>query len=106
MQNESSSPSGSAVLCPRASAKFEVVAIKPAAAGQGGTMSRGGPGTRTPGTWMCRNMTLKTVAAIAYDTWAEGQLIAPDWTEEARFDIDAKVPAGALTDVLRPLLRQ
>jgi uncharacterized protein (TIGR03435 family) len=50
-------------------------------------------------------MTLKNLVAIAYDTWAEGQLVAPAWTEEFRFDIDAKVPSGAMKGDLLPMLR-
>jgi uncharacterized protein (TIGR03435 family) len=86
--------------------KFEVVAVKPASPDQGGTMSRGGPGTRTPGTWMCRNVTIKNVVMIAYDTWIEGELVGPGWTDELRFDIDAKLPSGAPKDSLRPMLRE
>jgi uncharacterized protein (TIGR03435 family) len=85
---------------------FEVVSIKPAAPDQHGAMSRGGPGTRTPSTWMCRNMSLNNLIYIAYDTRVDGQLVAPGWTEEFRFDVDAKVPSGAPKDSLRPMLRE
>jgi uncharacterized protein (TIGR03435 family) len=84
---------------------FEVVAIKPTA-DQNGVVSRGGPGTHIPTTWMCRNMTLKNLIAIAYDTWVEGQLVAPAWTDEFRFDIEAKVPSGAPNGSLQPMLRE
>src|ERR1035441_333907 len=85
---------------------FEVVSIKSAAHDQNSVSSRGGPGTRTPGTWMCRNMSLKNLIDIAYDARVEGQLGAPDWAEEFRFDIDAKVPSGAPKESLRPMLRE
>lgn len=84
---------------------FEVVSVKPAAPGQNGVSSRGGPGTPTPGTWTCRNMSIRNIVSIAYDTWIEGQLVAPDWTGDLRFDIDAKTPSGASSDSLRPMLR-
>ena len=55
---------------------------------------------------MCRNMSLKNLIDIAYDARVEGQLAAPDWAEEFRFDIDAKVPSGAPKESLRPMLRE
>ena len=85
---------------------FEVVSIKPAAPDQNSVSSRGGPGSRTPGTWTCRNMSLHNLITIAYDARMEGQLVAPKWAEDLRFDIDAKVPTGAPKDSLRPMLRE
>jgi uncharacterized protein (TIGR03435 family) len=51
-------------------------------------------------------MSLHNVIMIAYDAWIEGELVTPGWTEDLRFDIDAKVPAGASKDTLLLMLRQ
>jgi uncharacterized protein (TIGR03435 family) len=74
---------------------FEVVSIKRSPPDAGSTVgSRGGPGTRTPGTWTCSNMSLSNIVWIGFNLRSQ-QLVAPDWMSEPRFDITAKIPEGA-----------
>jgi uncharacterized protein (TIGR03435 family) len=83
---------------------FEVVSIKPAAPDQTSVSSRGGPGVRVPGPWICRNMSLANIVSISYSLRGD-QLKAPDWMSEVRFDITAKAPEGATRDQLRPMIQ-
>src|SRR5215510_14863912 len=73
---------------------FDVVSIKLSPPAAGSTVgSRGGPGTRTPGGWTCQNMSLYNIVWIAFNLRSQ-QLVAPDWMNEPRFDITAKIPEG------------
>jgi uncharacterized protein (TIGR03435 family) len=74
---------------------FEVVSMKQSAPDAGSAVgSRGGPGTRTPGSWTCFNMSLSNIVWIGFNLRSQ-QLVAPDWMNEPRFDITAKIPEGA-----------
>ena len=76
---------------------FEVASIKAAAPMQGGfiQMGRGGgPGTPDPGQVRMKNMSLKDLIVDAYGV-KRYQVSGPDWLDSERFDIQAKVPAGA-----------
>jgi len=55
---------------------------------------RGGPGTSDPGQITWTNATLKNIVMTAYDV-QNYQVTAPDWMSNERYDIVAKVPAGA-----------
>ena len=55
---------------------------------------RGGPGTSDPGQITWTNATLRAIVMIAYDVQPY-QVTAPDWMGNERYDILAKVPAGA-----------
>ena len=46
-----------------------------------------------PGLWSCTNCRLFDLFGYAYKVF-EYQLVAPEWTKGARFDIVAKLPAG------------
>jgi uncharacterized protein (TIGR03435 family) len=73
---------------------FDVVSIKLSPPDAGSTVSSGGgPGTRRPGVWTCQNMSLYNIVWIAFNLRSQ-QLIAPDWMNEPRFDITAKIPEG------------
>ena len=74
--------------------RFEVASIKPSAPDVSSVSSRGGPGSRDPGRWTCRNLSLTNLVTTAFDLRAF-QLGAPDWMENERFDVTAKIPAGA-----------
>jgi uncharacterized protein (TIGR03435 family) len=74
--------------------RFEVASIKPSAPGDMSSSSRGGPGPRDPGRWMCRNLSLRNLVTTAFDL-RPFQLSAPDWLDNEHFDVTAKVPAGA-----------
>jgi uncharacterized protein (TIGR03435 family) len=84
---------------------FDVVSIKPAPPDTGRISSGGGPGTRRPGVWTCENMSLHNIVWIAFNLRGEYQLAAPDWMNEPRFDITAKVPQGATRDQLYLMLQ-
>jgi len=55
---------------------------------------RGGPGTSDTGQITWTNATLKNTVMTAYDV-QNYQVTAPDWMSNERYDIVAKVPAGA-----------
>jgi uncharacterized protein (TIGR03435 family) len=55
---------------------------------------RGGPGTSDPGQITWTNAALRNIVVTAYDVQPY-QVTAPDWTNTERYDIVAKVPAGA-----------
>jgi uncharacterized protein (TIGR03435 family) len=78
-------------------AEFEVASVKPSPPpdGKGITVGcSGGPGSRDPGMVSCQNMTLTMLVARAYNI-SYDQLVAPDWMEQEKFDIAARVSAGA-----------
>ena len=84
-------------LCAQAPAEFVVASIKPAAPMENGRMMigmRGGPGTPSPGQMTFTNVSLAQIMQRAYDVKSY-QISGPDWMSSARFDISAKVPAGA-----------
>jgi uncharacterized protein (TIGR03435 family) len=86
---------------------FEVASIKPAAAQEMGRMmvgTRGGPGTPDPTQATFTNVSLTMLVQIAYDV-KDFQVTAPSWMDSTRFDIQAKVPAGATRDDFRTMLR-
>jgi len=59
--------------------------------------ARGGPGTNDPERITWSNAALRAIIMGAYDVQTF-QLIAPDWLSSARYDIAAKVPAGATSE--------
>src|SRR5712691_10581033 len=78
---------------------FEVASVKtsPPVPPTGGVYfgpARGGPGTPDPGQITWSYPTLKTLLMTAYDVKAY-QLSGPAWLDTERYDIVAKVPAGA-----------
>jgi len=84
---------------------FEVVSVKASPPDAGSTVgSRGGPGTRTPGVWTCQNMSLNNIVWIAFNLRSQ-QLVAPDWMNEPRFDITAKISAGATREQFYVMLQ-
>jgi uncharacterized protein (TIGR03435 family) len=65
----------------------------------------GGPGTRDPGQFHCLNMSLQDLVIEAYGI-APYQFSGPPWMSEQRFDITAKVPAGATRSQMKPMLQR
>jgi uncharacterized protein (TIGR03435 family) len=55
---------------------------------------RGGPGTSDPGQITWTNAALRNILMTAYDVQTY-QVTSPDWLATERYDIVAKVPAGA-----------
>jgi uncharacterized protein (TIGR03435 family) len=84
--------------------KFEVVSIKPSAADTGHTRIAGGPGTRDPERFATEHFSLYYLISSAYDL-KHYQIAAPQWTENARFDIVAKIPQGATKAQFRLMLQ-
>lgn len=85
-----------------AAQQFEVASVKPSAAvrpynGVFFGPPRGGPGTRDPEQVTWSYATLKGVLMKAYDVKAY-QVSGPGWLDTERYDIAAKVPAGATKD--------
>jgi uncharacterized protein (TIGR03435 family) len=78
---------------------FEVASVKPSppVPPTGGVYfgpARGGPGTPDPGQITWSYPTLKTLLMTAYDV-KNYQINGPAWLDTERYDIVAKVPAGA-----------
>src|SRR5579871_726387 len=83
---------------------FEVATVKPAAlptSADGKRMIRvgaqGGPGTNDPGQISYSFMSLRNLLAQAFSVRTY-QIQGPAWLESERFDIVARVPAGATKD--------
>lgn len=86
---------------------FEVASIKPAAPMQSGRImvgSRGGPGTGEPGQITFTNSSIADLIQSAYDV-KSFQVTGPGWLETERFDVIAKVPAGATKAESRIMLQ-
>ena len=88
---------------------FEVASIKPAAPMTGGRImigQRGGPGTPDPGQIAFTNVSVKDLIQNAYNVKAY-QISAPNfgWLETVRFDIVARVPAGATAEQARLMMQ-
>ena len=85
---------------PAEPAEFEVVSVKPA-----DPTSRGSSSGAPPGRLVMRGASLKNLILNAYHL-NEYQLYGgPMWADSARFNIDAKLPAGARQDRI-PLMMQ
>jgi len=77
--------------------EFEVASVKPAAPQAGARVligRQGGPGTPDPTRITYTNTALKQFILVAYNL-KPYQITGPDWLDTERFDIVAKVPAGA-----------
>ena len=85
---------------PAALAGFEVVSVKPA-----DPASRGSSWGTPPGRLVMRSTTLKNLVLNAYHLNEYQVDGGPAWVDSARFNIDAKLPAGAPQDKI-PLMTQ
>jgi uncharacterized protein (TIGR03435 family) len=86
---------------------FEVASIKPAAPMQDGRImigAHGGPGTDDPGQMTFNNISIGDLVQSAYDVKGY-QVTGPDWLQTARFDVNAKVPAGTTKEDSRIMLQ-
>jgi uncharacterized protein (TIGR03435 family) len=92
---------------PSPSPAFEAAAIKPAAPSADGRILvgiQGGPGTPNPGQMNFWNISIGDLILNAYNV-KSFQLSGPDWLWSERFDITAKVPAGATKEQARAMMR-
>jgi uncharacterized protein (TIGR03435 family) len=90
-----------------ASPTFEVASIKPAAPQEMGRMMvgmRGGPGTPDPTQVTFTNMSLTNLVTVAYGI-RDYQVTAPSWMDTTRFDVVAKIPAGATKDDFKLMMQ-
>jgi uncharacterized protein (TIGR03435 family) len=64
----------------------------------------GGPGTKNPERWSAENWSLNVFAELAYDLRSY-QLSGPEWIRPQRYNITAKLPAGATKEQFRAMLQ-
>src|SRR5690348_610778 len=88
-----------ALACSSFAQSFEVASVKlaPPPDAKGGVFigaARGGPGTKDPGQITWNGATLTNLLIAAYEV-KRYQIKGPDWLATERYDIIAKVPAGA-----------
>jgi uncharacterized protein (TIGR03435 family) len=91
-----------------AAQEFEVASVKLHVARDGegnGSKMTGGPGTDDPGRIVVTNRTLRTLIIEAY-VIRNFQIEHPDWMGDRRYDIVAKVPAGATHQDSRLMMRK
>ena len=89
---------------------FEVASVRPAGPNPDIPipqmfLTKGGPGTPDPGQINYSNVPMRELLRQAYGFNQMYQLSAPAWMENARFDIVAKVPAGATRDDFKVMLQ-
>jgi uncharacterized protein (TIGR03435 family) len=78
---------------------FEVASVKPNTSGSGSSRTSG-----TTGQLTITNRSLKELIKMAYSV-QDFQLSAPDWLGSAKFDIVAKIPAGAQNNQLPAMMQ-
>jgi uncharacterized protein (TIGR03435 family) len=83
---------------------FEVTSVKPSKLENGRFTMSGGPGTADPGRINYTNIMLRRILLNAYEV-KNYQIAGPEWLDTARFDISAKVPAGATREQFLTMLR-
>jgi len=86
---------------------FEVASIKPATPlGPLGkrVLRKGGPGTTDPGTYSCQNCPVSWVVSEAFHLQPY-EFSAPQWMEDTRFDVAAKIPPGTTQEAFQAMLR-
>src|SRR5690349_14754381 len=83
-------------------AQFEVASIRPSAE----AFDRADVGLHISGAQMhISQFSLRDYLAFAYNVPA-GQIVAPEWLAQTRFDISAKLPDGVPSDRLPEMLQQ
>lgn len=86
---------------------FEVASVKvspPAAGARPLPIIKGGPGSSDPGQITWSNLPMRAILLRAYGI-RNYQLTAPKWVDTERYDITAKIPAGATAEQFRAMLR-
>ncbi len=94
------SSAGAAQTAPR----FEVASIKLVPDSGGSCRGEGGPGTKNPERFRSNCNSLSWLIKLAYDIKAY-QLVAPNWTETARFEVEAKIRPGATKEDFQLMLQ-
>jgi uncharacterized protein (TIGR03435 family) len=83
--------------------RFEVASVKPST-GDGRVMCGGGPASNSPGLFRCENFPLSGYITRAWQ-FAPYELVAPDWLQTQRFDVQAKVPDGVSREQFQAMLQ-
>jgi uncharacterized protein (TIGR03435 family) len=86
---------------------FEIASVKaspPPGAGTPRAIIKGGPGTPDPTQLTWSNLAMRAILLRAYGI-QNYQLTAPKWVDIERFDISARIPAGATAEQFRAMLR-
>src|ERR1017187_3110902 len=87
---------------------FEVASVKPAAPPTGLAVMlfqmRGGPGTADPGQISYTNVPMRALLLRAYGL-KPPQLSGPNWLENTKYDIVAKIPAGATREQVNVMVQ-
>jgi uncharacterized protein (TIGR03435 family) len=87
---------------------FEVASIKTAVPlGPLGMrfIRSGGPGTHDPSLYRCQNCSLYQVVMEAFGIRIPAKFSAPDWLQNTRFDISAKLQEGATEEAFHSMLQ-
>ena len=82
---------------------FEVASVKPNVSNSSTSSSN-----EPPGGYVASNMSLRRLIAIAYRmrlATDRDRIVGPSWIDDARFDINARTPAGARSDQVPDMLR-
>ncbi len=88
--------------------EFEVASIKPSALSGRGVIRlgpRGGPGSGDPGRVTYTFSTIRDLMVDAYGVKRNQISGGPNWLDSERFDIVAKVPAGATKEQVKVMLQ-
>jgi uncharacterized protein (TIGR03435 family) len=83
--------------------RFEVASVKQSVSDSSSSSSKDSPGSYT-----AINMPLRRLIAIAYrihPAMDRERIVRPSWIDGARFDINARTPAGARSDQIPDMLR-
>jgi uncharacterized protein (TIGR03435 family) len=90
---------------PQEPLSFEAASIKPCI-GQTRNYTRGGPGTSDPGQITYFNLTLRDLIQKAYGVRQYQIKGGSSWLDSERFEVIAKVPAGAKREDVNLMLQQ
>jgi uncharacterized protein (TIGR03435 family) len=96
-----------AAQSPDPAQQFEAASIKPGPPPDMRGMrvsSRGGPGSNDPGLFTCENCAIAGLISRAFDI-RDYQLSGPDWIQNTRFNVSAKIPPGVTKEQFRQMLQ-
>jgi uncharacterized protein (TIGR03435 family) len=86
--------------------QFEVASIKPASPDDRNSNIKmpGGRDMPNPGLFSCENLSLSNLVMIAYSLESD-RLSRPAWTDDAKFNISAKLPERATWEQFNPMMQ-
>jgi uncharacterized protein (TIGR03435 family) len=83
---------------PKPAPEFEVASMKVAADPKAITLTKGGPGTDSPGQWTATNWPLYLLVTRAWHVSLPSEISGPASMEDTGYDIAAKVPPNTTPD--------